>query len=967
MGSLRLCPIFIAAPIFCKGFIMAIINGTAANNSLSGTALADVISGFDGNDTLYGQGGDDQLFGGNNNDVLNGGTGADFMDGGSGNDTFHVDNVGDVVSGGADIDLVQVTLAAGLYTLAGDVENATAMGATLINLQGNGLDNVLTGNTGSNQLFGAGGNDTLNGGTGADYMEGGTGDDTYVVDNVGDTVAEAAGEGTDLVQVTMTTGTYTLGSDVENGRVMGSSAAGIVGNTMDNYLTGSSGANTLTGLDGNDTLDGGAGNDRLIGGIGDDIYIVSAAGDVIVEATGEGADHVQVAFTSAGTYTLSDYIETATVTSGAQGVNITGNFQANVLTGSALNNVLSGGGGNDTLEGLSGNDTLDGGAGTDRAIINGNFADFVITAAPSGLAGDIQLKSLTQTIIIRGVEVLEFNDGDRIVSELSIPTNGNDFLTMTGVGGQVNALAGNDTVIGTAGNDTIDGGKGNDLMSGGLGDDVYYLDSLTDSPVENPGGGNDSIYLSVASGTYVLPTEVEWIQVTSTGAVNVTGHDTTGNTITGGSGANILTGGTQNDTLDGGLGNDKLIGGLGDDLYVVNVAGDVVTENVAEGTDTVRVAFTAAGTYALSANVENAVAVGAVNVNITGNLLDNVLTGNSGNNLLNGGDGNDTLVGSGGNDTVDGGVGSLDMLDLSAYGTSGDWTVTRVNATDIKLTYTLLANTSVTLRNVEFVQFSDTTTSPESLLATASTPFADNLYLAVPGTLDGGAGNDTLHGSSGNDTLIGGTGNDVMYGGAGNDIYRVDSASDVIVENSDENPGDNGDTVEVFMTTGTYALGLGNDLEIGIIKSTGAVNLTGNELDNTLTGGTGANILIGGAGNDTLNGGLGADVLTGGVGNDEFVFDTTPSSTNTDKITDFVNGEDHITIDLSATIYGGGVINGADLDITTSTYFRYNAATGALMFDSDGFGVGKASINIAILGTTTHPAFLLASDVTIIG
>ena len=211
------------------------------------------------------------------------------------------------------------------------------------------------------------------------------------------------------------------------------------------------------------------------------------------------------------------------------------------------------------------------------------------------------------------------------------------------------------------------------------------------------------------------------------------------------------------------------------------------------------------------------------------------------------------------------------MLDLSAYGTSGDWTVTRVNATDIKLTYTLLANTSVTLRNVEFVQFSDTTTSPESLLATASTPFADNLYLAVPGTLDGGAGNDTLHGSSGNDTLIGGTGNDVMYGGAGNDTYRVDSASDVIVENSDENPGDNGDTVEVFMTTGTYALGLGNDLEIGIIKSPGAVNLTGNELNNTLTGGKGANILIGGAGDDTISGGNGADVLTGERGDDILV------------------------------------------------------------------------------------------------
>jgi Ca2+-binding RTX toxin-like protein len=932
---------------------MATINGTAANNSLSGTALSDDIYGFGGNDTLYGQGGDDFLYGGDGNDLLNGGTGIDFMDGGDGNDTIAVDNVLDLAIGGTGIDLVQITLAGGgSYVLAGDVENATAMGATQINITGNGLDNVLTGNSAYNMLYGGGGNDTLNGGAGGDYMAGGDGDDTYVVDNINDTVVELAGEGTDLVQVTLTSGIYTLGAEVENGQVMGASAAGLTGNALNNRLTGSSGANTLTGGLGNDTLDGGAGNDRLIGGQGDDLYIVNAAGDVIVEAAGEGADHVEVAFTAGGTYVLSDYIETATVTSSAQGVNITGNFQANVLTGSAGNNVLAGGGGNDTLIGLGGNDTLDGGAGTDRAIINGNFGDFVITAAPNSTTGDIQLKSLTQTIIIRGLEVLQFNDGDKIVADLSVPTNGDDYLTVT-PGAAINALAGNDTVIGSGGDDTIDGGKGNDLMVGGAGDDTYYVDSLLDSPVENPGeGNNDGIFLSIASGTYVLPTEVEWARITSTGAVNITGHNGASNHLTGGTGANILTGGDGNDTLDGGLGNDRL-------------AGDVIVENANEGTDTVEVQFTAAGTYVLSANVENAFATGAVNVNITGNTINNRLQGNAGNNLISGGDGNDTLVGSQGNDTLDGGLGSLDMVDLSSFGTSGDWTVARVNTTDIKLTYTGLPNTSAVLRNVEFVKFSDVITSPTELMANASTPYADNLYLSVPGgSLDGGAGNDTLHGTAGgDDTLIGGTGNDVMYGLGGNDTYYVDSPFDVVVENADD--GGTADTVIVTMTTGTYALGLGNDVEIGIIQSTGAVNLTGNELDNTLTGGNGANILIGGAGNDTINGGLGADVLTGGEGNDEFVFNTLISSTNVDKITDFVVGEDHITIDLSGTIYGG-VLGGGDLDITTSSYFRYNAATGALMFDQDGFGFGKASINIAILGTTTHPAFLLASDVTII-
>ena len=950
---------------------MAIINGTPGNDTRNGTANDDTIYGFNGNDTLNGLAGNDVLYGGDGNDRLVGGLGADTMVGGDGNDTYVVDNVGDVVdeTGGSGTDLVQIALTSGLYTLTAGVENATAMGSASINITGNASNNLLTGNSGSNQLRGGDGDDTLDGGTGIDRMEGGAGDDTYVVDNVNDTVVENPGEGTDLVQVKFTSGTYTLGVDVENGQVLGSSAAGLTGNDLDNYLTGSSGANTLTAGLGNDTLDGGLGNDKLIGGDGDDTYIVNAAGDVIVEAANEGSDHVEVAFTAAGTYALSANIETATVNTvnPKLNVNITGNFQDNVLTGNEGNNLLAGGGGNDTLIGGLGNDTLDGGAGAgDVAVIDGNFADFQPTAA-TVTGGGIQLKSLTQTIIVRGVEVLRFNDGDRLVSDLSIATNGDDILNVT-PGSIMNAMAGNDTIIGTSGNDTIDGGKGNDLMVGGDGDDIYYVDSLFDSPVENPGEGYDGIYLSVASGTYVLPTEVEWATVTSTGAVNITGHNGASNNLTGGSGANILTGGDQNDTLDGGLGNDRLIGGAGDDKYIVNAAGDVIVEAADEGTDTVFVRFTAAGTYVLSANVENAYAdTGAANVNITGNNRNNVLQGNAGNNLLNGGDGNDTLVGSTGNDTLDGGGGSLDMADLSSFGTSADWTAARVNATDVKLTYNGGGPvTSVTLRNIEFVHFIDGDKAPAELAATASTPFADILRLSAPGSLDGGAGNDTLYGSSGNDTLIGGTGNDVMVGGAGNDTYRVDSANDVIVENFDEDLGDNGDTVEVFMTSGTYALGLGNDLEIGIIKSTGAVNLTGNELDNTLTGGTGANILIGGAGNDTISGGLGADVLTGGAGNDEFIFNTQFGSTNVDKITDFVNGEDHIMIDLSGTTYAGVLSGVADLNITTSTYFSYDASKGTLMFDEDGFGTGKASVTIAILGTTTHPAFLIDSDVTII-
>src|SRR5207247_1881688 len=40
----------------------------------------------------------------------------------------------------------------------------------------------------------------------------------------------------------------------------------------------------------------------------------------------------------------------------------------------------------------------------------------------------------------------------------------------------------------------------------------------------------------------------------------------------------------------------------------------------------------------------------------------------------------------------------------------------------------------------------------------------------IPGTIDGGPGNDTIIGGSGNDTIIGGTGNDRLVAGWGDDV-----------------------------------------------------------------------------------------------------------------------------------------------------------------------------------------------------
>lgn len=379
-----------------------------------------------------------------------------------GSDTFVLKSANDVFNGpGGGIDTV---MSAFTWTLGAGHENLTLTGSANINGTGNDLGNVIYGNSGNNVLDGLGGNDVLNGGTGADSMAGGIGNDTYYVDNVGDVVIEKLGEGTDIVQSSIT---YTLTANVENLTLTGTGNINGTGNDLDNAIYGNTGNNVLTGMGGNDILNGGAGADTMAGGMGNDTYYVDNVGDVVIEKLGEGSDTVQ----SSITYTLASNVENLSLT-GTAHINGTGNDLDNALYGNAGNNILTGLGGNDILNGGVGADTMVGGAGNDTYYVD-SVGDVVVEKPGEGI--DTVQSSVAFTL------------GDNVEN-----------LTLTGTA-NINAT-------GNALSNTIHGNAGNNVIIGGAGDDMLWGGGGTDQFVFAPGSGRDIIadFSSKDSDTIVL-------------------------------------------------------------------------------------------------------------------------------------------------------------------------------------------------------------------------------------------------------------------------------------------------------------------------------------------------------------------------------------------------------------------------------------------------------------------------------
>jgi Ca2+-binding RTX toxin-like protein len=327
-----------------------VVNSHAADHQTMATAASSAFTGPQVIAGLHGTGnaGTNYIVGSIGEDTLDGAGGVDHLTGGAGNDLYLVDHRSDVVVEAADGGDADTVKASASYTLSEHIEHLILGGTASDDLRGvgNELDNRITGDAGDNELDGRAGVDTLDGGAGNDH---------YIVDNIGDTIVEAASNGEDTVESSVS---YALlnTQEIENLILTGKLDIDATGNDLNNEIDGNFGDNVI---------DGGVGIDLMRGFAGDDTYIVDHSSDQVVETS--GTDTVQ----ASASYALPNGVEDLLLT-GNSSINATGNYLTNIITGNGGDNIIDGGRGRDYLTGGLGADTF---RFSERQ--TGRFSDFI--------------------------------------------------------------------------------------------------------------------------------------------------------------------------------------------------------------------------------------------------------------------------------------------------------------------------------------------------------------------------------------------------------------------------------------------------------------------------------------------------------------------------------------------------------------------------------------------------------------
>jgi Ca2+-binding RTX toxin-like protein len=903
----------------------------SADYALSENSGIEVLRAAAGNADidLTGDNNQNTIIGNDGNNILKGGGGSDILQGGRGSDTYYVDGNDTVTDSGADnegTDTIIVT-ASGSYKLGGDIENGGIEdNVEGVRLEGNDGDNVLTGNDEANTLEGGEGNDTLIGKGGADDLRGGEGNDTYTVD-ADDEVTDTGGT-SDTVNYTVR-GTYRLAEGIEHGIVEWTAGSTyLIGNGLDNTLTGKGGADTLDGGEGNDTLKGGTSGDKLDGGRGHDVLEGEFGNDTLYGGVG------------------NDKLD--------------GGFNNDVLFGGSGDNTLIGGAGDDILKAGSGHNTLEGGDGNDIYYVGANdvveeddssndtayVLGYTFNGDKSALDAYVERlkleKGIENVFIINGIEetgndgnnTIEGTEGDDTLdggkgNDVINGHGGNDILIGGDDNDVLNGGEGNDILNGGEGNDTLDGGTGNDIMTGGNGNDIYYVRDPGDVIVETTleGGGTDTAYIfldeAIGFTSYTLGDDVGVEFITMGDEVTI------GGSLTGNMHANTITGGAFNDTLDGGGGNDSIHGGQGNDLILGGAGSDTLKGD--GGNDTL-----VGGAYDPAAPIGNTLEGGSGDdVYYIRNKLD-VVNEHS-----------DAAVG--GNDT--------------AYIYTVDFSTTEER--DAYRTWLLG-------RGIENVIVD--APGGESNLPPENVRFTSNVGVREHSRPDTAVGELTA--TDQNDdpltyTLIDNANGrfKLVKEPDGRWLIRVDHGIaidfeqarfyNIVVQASDGKPG---------------GLSIETTLRINV-RNTLIESVSGTDAPEKIYTGSSNDQIRGGGGNDTLRGGAGNDTLWGDAGDDVFDFSVRPATDNRDVIKDFhIGPTENDMIHLSRSAFSAFTAAQADkvLEqnafalsteiITQNTRIIYNQSNGQLLYDADGSKEGgTAAVLFATLDAASRPLLTHAS------
>jgi serralysin len=234
-----------------------------------------------------------------------------------------------------------------------------------------------------------------------------------------------------------------------------------------------------------------------------------------------------------------------------------------------------------------------------------------------------------------------------------------------------------------------------------------------------------------------------------------------------------------------------------------------------------------------------------------------------------------------------------------------------------------------------------------------------SMYGAATSTRTG----DTVYGFNSNAGTVFNFGNYTsapaltIYDSGGNDT--LDCSSYSAAQTIDLHAG-------AFSSVGGLTNNIGIALSAVIEKAIGGSGndrLIASDAGCTLSGVGGNDTLIGGAGNDTLIGGSGVDNLTGGNSGDTFVFlfgNSSATSGQHDRITDFLSGTDYIDLSGYDAISGTGSYDQFKFLATAAfsgaagelNYF-YNSSTGVTTLQGDTNGDGLADFAIDLTGNVS--------------